>query len=128
MSQGDEREPEEPPQKIAFDYIKSREFRVVRVDGIVGGPSTRGEIMMSFWNERPPIPQRVVHHFSDEGTLGDEIPEERISRDAIIREVEFCTLLNIKTAKAMQRWLEKHIALLDSLTENESNEVDDDGD
>ncbi len=97
------------PKKIAFDYIKSRHFRVVKVNGVVGGIS-RGELAMSFWSERSPIPQRMVFAVEEDGSLGDEVMDERVSRDAVIREVELCAIVDIDFATELAEWLQKHIA------------------
>ena len=92
---------QELPESIAFDYIKSQEFRVIRVHGVVGG--------VSLWNERQPIPQRVVHSVTEDGKVGDEIESDRVVRDAFVREVEVCAMMNFETALSIADWIYKHV-------------------
>jgi hypothetical protein len=98
-------------KRANYDYIKSNYFRVIHVDGIFGGNSPRvGKIQMAIWNERWPIPRQAVYKIEQDGKIGAEIPEERLARNAIVREVEAQLLMDIGTAKAMRDWLGNKIA------------------
>lgn len=100
-------------RKIRFDYIKSNLFRVIHADGAHGGVTTNGLIQMAVYSERLPIPQSTVHELKADGTLSEEIRDERVARQAIIREVEVEVLLNSATAKALLKWLTDQVALLE---------------
>ncbi len=111
---------EKPPgidvkeNRITFDYIKSNFFRVIHVDGIIGGISPRaGLIQMSMWNDRWPIPKQATYELTKDGTLGEEIISERVQRDAVVREVEVIALMDIDVAKQMRSWLDDQITTLD---------------
>ena len=96
----------EKEKRVRFDYIKSQYFRSVHVDGIFGGVVPNGKsIRMSIWNERWPIPKQTVHEMDEKGIVKDEITEERISRDAIVREVEIDLVMDAECAKQMRDWL-----------------------
>lgn len=96
-------------ERVKFDYIKSNYFRVLQIDGVFGGNSPRpGIIDMAVWNERWPIPKQTVQKI-EEGKIGAEVFEERVIRDAIVREVEVMLRLNIETAKVMRDWLDNKI-------------------
>src|SRR5438874_1780807 len=97
-------------QLVRFDYIKSNLFRVIHADGVVGGLTPRLDIHMDFWSERFPIPQRVVHTLTDDGTLGEELKTERLTREGIVREVEAGVVLDLEVAKAFREWLTDRIA------------------
>jgi len=72
--------------KINFDYIKSNQFRVIRVDGAHGGIAPNGyTIQMALFSERAPIPKRETYKL-EQGKLGERVAVEQ--RDALIREVE----------------------------------------
>ena len=60
---------------------------------------------MSVWNERWPIPKQTVHERDENGIVKNEIIEERISRDAIVREVEIDLVMNVECATQMRDWL-----------------------
>lgn len=111
------------PETVAFEYLKAHAFRVIKVDGVVGGLSPHGDISINLFNERMPIPQRVVCSV-DEGHIGEEITSERVQRDAIVREVEVCAVINIKTARVFVDWLKMNIAKFDEITQKEATDDD----
>ena len=95
---------------ISFDYIKSNQFRVIRVDGVHGGLAPKAHVIqMAFFSERRPIPKKETFQLK-EGKLGEQIAKEQ--RDAIIREVEIEALMDLETAKAVSKWLEEKIDLM----------------
>ena len=108
-------EGKESPGRIKFDYIKSNFFRVVRADGVFGGVTPRQAIHMAFFNERNAIPKQTVFSVNEDGTLGPEIREERVVRDAIVREVEVDVVMDLNTAKSFLEWLRKKIELVEEL-------------
>lgn len=98
-------------ETVTFDYVKGNFFRVIHVDGVFGGANPTGkQICMAVWNERWPIPKQVVHRLSTQGALGDEIGELRVSRNAIVREVDVELIFDIDCAKQMRDWLNDKIA------------------
>jgi hypothetical protein len=100
------------PAKIRFDYLKSNFFRTARVDGAGCSLNSQGDLVLSVFSERVPIPQRSV--YSMEGpSLGQEIVGERIQRDAIIREVEIALSMNVEVAKSLRTLLDAQIALVE---------------
>lgn len=118
--------PSEP--RVRFDYLKSNFYRVIHVDGAIGGPSPNGHLVMSFFNERAPIPQQTEHRVQvlggekDGAVLGAEIPESRVSRDAVVREVEVSLVLDYKTAVIIHKWLGAHLENLKSLESQKRSE------
>ena len=103
------------PAKIKFDYLKSSLFRVIHADGVWGGVTPRGQIQMTFWNERAAIPTQMTYEASDDGKVGDEIKAERQSRDAIVREVEALVILDLVTAKSVLKWLQARIEFAEAM-------------
>ena len=102
--------------RLAFDYIKSNQFRVVRIDGIHGGINPRGNaIQMACFSERNPIPQREVYETVEGRITSDDKIETKI-RPAIVREVEFEALLNLDTAKSLCVWLDDKIKKLEKIS------------
>lgn len=99
------------PDEIAFDYIKTPDYREVHVDGAWGGLTPRGYIQMAIYNERLPIPQQTTFALKD-NQLGDEVKEKRRTRQAIIRNVEVDLIMDLNTAESMRDWLDQHIQRL----------------
>jgi hypothetical protein len=109
-----EEQTEQPPQ-VRFDFIKSNAFRVVHADGIWGGPTPNGLLLMAFFNERVSIPTQVTHAVKPDGSLGPET--ERIRRSAIVREVEVAVMLNPHVARSIRDWLTDKLEKLEKMTE-----------
>lgn len=101
-------------KEIRFDYIKSNGFRVVHVDGAIGGLTPQGTIHLAFWNQRFAIPQQTTHAVRPDGVLGEERREERVERRAIIREVEVSVLLDLAVARSLREWLDLRIKELEA--------------
>ncbi len=91
--------------RIAFDYIKGQFFRVIRADGAIGSITPNGHIHMAFYSERIAIPRRQVHEVEDAGTVGKLIPEETVSRDSIVREMDVDLFLDPAVAEQVYKWL-----------------------
>jgi hypothetical protein len=99
---------------VTFDYIKSPHFKTIIVEGIFGGISPKGRINMNLWNERWPIPKQTVHEFDEKsGKLKDEKLPARVTRDAIIREVDIALSFDYDTAKKMRDWIDEKITTME---------------
>jgi hypothetical protein len=116
-AEGDERLP-----KVAFDYIKSNQFRVVHVDGAIGGPTPNGGLHVAFFSERLPIPQREVRSINRDGSLGGLVADEAVVRPAIIREVDFDVIMSLPVAEMLVSWLQERVTEIRSRMSSESGE------
>lgn len=99
---------------LPFHYIKSNLFRVIHVDGAIGGPNPRDVIQAALYTERLPIPQRTVSRITAEGTLAEELPEQRVVRDGLVREVEIELIFDPATGKLFAQWLLDSIAKMEN--------------
>lgn len=106
--------PEQPG--IAFDYIKSNFFRVIRADGAIGGPTPHGDLHIAFYSERAAIPRRVIHELKDDNTLG--VVREIQSRESIVRELDVDLFLTFEVAQSLHKWLEEQIGIMKGLNDN----------
>ena len=102
-------------KEIEFDYIKSNFFRVIHVDGAVGGLAPSGNIHLALYSERRAIPTKTIHPIEGD-TLGPEILEKREERKGLVREVEVDVVLSVDQARALRTWLTNKIESLESLT------------
>ena len=93
--------------KVDMHFIKSNYFRVIHADGAWGGTTPAGNIGMTFYSERSPIPTRLVHKITPDGKLGGEL--SRTVRKGIVREAEVQVVLSVGVAKALISWLENKI-------------------
>ena len=97
------------PDRVKFDYIKSNLFRNVHADGVVGGLTPRLDVHLAVWSQRSPIPRQVVHEVEADGTVGEEIKDERDTRDALVREVEVGVILDEAIVRELVKWLQERI-------------------
>jgi hypothetical protein len=104
--------------QVRFDFIKSNLFRVIHVDGVIGGVSPNRKIHFSVWNERWPIPKQVSYKLGPEGRRGEEIKEERVSRDAVVREVEVHLIMDLVTARNFHGWLGEKISIAEDIAKD----------
>jgi hypothetical protein len=105
---------------ITFDYIKGNYYRVLSIDGILGGVTVSGDIHMAVWNTRLPYPQQVVHTITPEGNLGPEISRIKRQTDSI-REVEAGLVFKPEMARVMIQWLQARLDDLDNLKREDSH-------
>ena len=92
--------------RVRFFYIKSNFFRVVHMDGAIGGLTPRGLIHCAVYNERAAIPQ-VTEHPIDDNRLG---PEEAVEgKKGLVREVEVDLLMTRPVAEELRDWLTARI-------------------
>ncbi len=97
--------------KVKFHYLKGRLFRIIHVDGALGGLTPSLDLFISLYNQRAPIPTITVQGILENGLLGDEILADRETKDGIIREVEVGLIMNLSTAKVLHQWLGDKIGL-----------------
>lgn len=100
------------PQRLRFHYIKSQSFRVVHVDGALGGVTPRGLIHCAVYSERAAIPQTTEHDLSAEGRLGDVVSQE--GKEGIVRELDVDLIMTMQTAIDLRDWLNARIGELEN--------------
>jgi hypothetical protein len=94
-------------QELRFTYVKSNFFRVIHADGAWGGISPRGDIHVSFYNERGALPDSSILTLGADGKPLK--PEEAQSSGTIIREIECDVVLDLAAATGLRKWLEDNI-------------------
>jgi hypothetical protein len=95
--------------ELEFHFEKANAFRVIHVDGAYGGISPGNRMIhMAVFSERTPLPKLVVHAVAD-GILGVEIPEKRITKSGIFREVEADLVMSLDIAISIRDWLNARI-------------------
>jgi hypothetical protein len=108
-------------QEVNFKYRKSNLFRVIHVNGVIGGITGRGEIHFGFYNERLEFPDSGKAVASG-GGLG---PEQIEGGGSFVREIETDAVVDLVTAKQIRAWLDRQIALMESLIKQSQQEIAD---
>lgn len=100
-----------PAGELPVYYIKSNYYRVIHVDGIYGGGTpTPGNIMMTVFNHKMPIPERAVND-----AQGKEIREKRVVKYGIENEAEVSLVMDLNTARIVHQWLDSTIKNTEAL-------------
>jgi hypothetical protein len=98
--------------KFDTHYLKNNDFKTVQGNGVFGGLTNNGQINMSFYTDRAPIPKTVTLDVDpDTGAILGELGRE--SKEGIVREVHFGVLLDKETAKGIVEWLNEKIETLE---------------
>ena len=105
-------------QSIEIHYIKDKHYRIYHVDGAFGGFTPKGNLHLSLFVERSPIPQKTIHKITEEGNLGEIT--DRTSKSGIIREMECGLVMNIETAQQIKDWLEDKLNQFEELSAKQS--------
>ncbi len=100
--------------RARYHYIKANAFRVVHVDGVIGGPTPSGNVQVSVFSERAPLPTLAEHEVTDLGDGGFKVGRQISSegKDGFVREVEVAMMMNLTMTKRLHRWLGQQIKLL----------------
>ncbi len=75
----------EPTASVTFHLEKTPGFQTLHADGVVGGITPSGSAFLAFFTDRAPMPKRIIHEMSADGTLGKVRSVE--GKDGIFREV-----------------------------------------
>ena len=90
-------------ETVTYKYVKARDYRVIAVNGVYGGPLARGGIKMDFFVESTEIPSVERFEVKDKrlGKSIERIPSER----TWIRELQIGVILQRDVAKSIGEWL-----------------------
>jgi hypothetical protein len=98
-----------PPSKIIFHYEKGNFFRVIHVDGAIGGLTPTRDVFLSLYSQRVAIPKIIENNLGPDGNVGAEIKRE--GKEGIFREMEVGVVLTPAVARQVAEWLNRHAAL-----------------
>jgi hypothetical protein len=102
------------PEKVTFTLIKSPSWRTIHADGIIGGVTPKLNITAAIYSERGALPDRTVNAVSD-GQLGEEILQERVGGEGIIRELEVNMVMDLVLAKSFINWLQDKVNYIENI-------------
>ena len=94
---------------LPIHFEKSSQFRVIHASGVWFGGDAQQNLHLTFFNERSPIPKRIVLNINQEGIIVAEDESQRDSKVGVVREMEVDVILSMQAA------LELHKALGDNL-------------
>ena len=102
--------------EIAFKYIFNYTYNPVYVNGAHGGISPRGELVMNFYLERPPLPEEIRHEINQNGTIGDVIAEEPHNLgSSMVRFIDNGVILNYESARNIHYWIGERLKEMEAI-------------
>jgi hypothetical protein len=105
---------EKDPKTIKTHYIKNSDFRTVFSSSIYGGLTINGLININFCVDRTTIPFQTESIADEKGLK--EVSKQ--SKDGLVKEVQFGTLIDVQTAKALVTWLNEQIKKDDEIQQH----------
>lgn len=96
--------------EITFKYIFTYDYNPVYVNGAHGGVSSRGELVVNFYMERPPLPNEITNELNPNGTIGGTIAVDPADfNNSIVRFVPTGVVLNLQSAQDLHQWMGEKI-------------------
>ena len=100
-------------KELLIHYKKLGNYRTYHADGFFGGPTPRGMLYIEPFIDRGITPKVTKLAVSTDGqTLTEEVVE---CLEGAIREIECGIIIDLNTAKELQRWLGEKITDIEKL-------------
>lgn len=97
--------------EINFNYIYNYSYNPVYTNGVQGGFTPRGELVVHFYQERPALPKELTHEITPEGSIGALVDSEpKNLNGTMVRFVEAGVTMNFQTAAMLHSWLGEQLA------------------
>jgi hypothetical protein len=96
-------------REMEFHFIKSTDFRVIHATGVWFGGDGQKNIHFTFYNERTPIPTKIVMLLDEKGHLVREEESKRESKAGMVRQMETDVVLSFENALSLYKGLEVNL-------------------
>lgn len=104
----------EGTETLEFHVLKSPHFRVLHVDGAMGGLTPGGLLHAAVYSERGAIPTLVEAIVAPDGSVVSQ--EVKASRRGVVREIDADLVMSIQTAIEFRDWLDKTIKRFEEIS------------
>jgi len=95
--------------ELEIHFLKSNGFRVVHVTGAWFAGDPEGNMRLTFFNDRAPIPKKIVLNLNDQGIATGENQSKRESKMGVVRELEFDIILSLQAASQLHQTLGENL-------------------
>jgi hypothetical protein len=110
--------------QLPIHFIKSSQFRVIHASGAWYGGDTQQNLHITFFNERNPIPKKVVLNVNGKGMVLNEDMTKRESKEGVVREMEVDVILSLQAAIEFHKTLGENLkAIQEFNAEKQKNET-----
>src|SRR5512138_1139263 len=102
--------------EVIFKYIFNYAYNPVYVNGAHGGISPRGELVMNFYLERPPLPTEISHEINPNATIGEVVAETPANlNNSMVRFIDSGVILNYESARNIHFWIGERLKELEAI-------------
>ena len=108
---------------VTFRYIFADDYNPVAANGVYGGVTPNGEIVVNFYLERHALPHAEIHQLTQEGRVAEIV--EREPADVQRTFVRFITngiVVDTGVAKIIYAWLGDQIAKAEQQAAHKADE------
>ena len=104
--------------EITFKYVFNYNYNPTYVNGAQGGVSPRGEIVIHYYLERPPLPNSITHEITPQGAIGRETAvEPEDMQQSIVRFIDTGVVMNYENARMFHSWLGEKLKEAETMQE-----------
>jgi hypothetical protein len=108
------------PFSIKFHYVKGNFFRVIHVDGAIGGLTPSRDVFVSLFSQRAALPRMIELAVLPTGGLGGETGRE--GKEGIVREMEVGIVMSANAAHDLAQFLLEQVKAINESTPEERGE------
>jgi hypothetical protein len=101
-----------PGVQMPIHFVKSSQFRVVHASGVWYSGDAQQNLHMTFFNERFPIPKKLVFNLNGQGVIISEDMAQRESKEGIVREMEIDVIFSLPAALEFYKTLGENLKMI----------------
>lgn len=101
----------EPQGEVSVHFIKAAGFRVVHANGTWFGGDPQGNLHLTFYSERTPLPKSIVVKVGENGQYLGEDEGKREVKSGVVREMEIDIVLSLEAATVLHENLGVNLRL-----------------
>lgn len=96
-------------KEITYKVIFPDDYNTVYATGVWGSLQGSGDVCMHFYQDRAPVPRKVLTEYDDQGKRVKELKVEPEAEDLMIRYITAGVTMKIGDAIALHDWLGRMI-------------------
>jgi len=102
--------------QMPIHFVKSSQFRVVHASGVWYSGDAQQNLHMTFFNERAPIPKKLVLNVNEQGVIMSEDMAQRESKEGVVREMEIDVIFSLQAALEFYKTLGENLKVIQANT------------
>lgn len=99
---------------LRFSYLTAKDYKPEYVNGLVGSVTPKGDAVVHFYHERPPVQPATKFVLDNEGKVGEEIKIADEAEDFVMeRHIVSGIILRKRDVKRMHEWFGKVLEVME---------------